>query len=133
MLTISAFAVCLDPNDPSKYYYPTLDEEITTSDAIVIGTVTKVKPLREDPSDPEGWTAFIYTFNVTELLRGKVPTELKLRAENDSGGYRMNLDEEHLLFLHKHKEYYYVDSCGKSTELPKGNKLLDQLGSILNK
>jgi hypothetical protein len=128
-----AYAVCLDPKDPNlaTYYYPSLEDEVTSAYAIVVGNVIRVDPLREDLADPDGWTAFTYTFRVTQQLRGSVPLEIVLRAENDSGGYRMDENETHLLFLEKRDEFYHVSPCGNSTKLPKGYPILERLKTML--
>ena len=117
----------------SKYYHPSLEEETASSDAIAVGTVVGVQPLSEDPADPEGWTAFIYRFRVTETLRGTISNEITLRAENDSGGYRMQNGETHLLFLRREKEAYTVDPCGNSVELPRGRTTLKKLKTLLSR
>ena len=131
MLTMSAGAVCLDPADPSKYYYPSLEEEMVSANAVVVGTITNVEALSEDPSDPGGWTAFIYKVKINECLLGNVSNELLMRAENDSGGYRVNLGETHLLFLKKREGIYSADPCGNSIQLPEGNTVLDRIRELL--
>jgi hypothetical protein len=127
LLATGAAAACLDPHDLPKAYKPTLDQEIKASSAVVVGKVVHTKTLREDKADPDGWTAFIYTIQVVEALKGKVAHRFDLRAENDSGGYRMNDGETHLLFLSSQKDSLRVDPCGNSSELPKGSETLNRL------
>src|ERR1035438_8855745 len=71
-LSPAAMALCLDPSDPTttKYYHLTVEEEVRSSAAVIVGTVLKVLGLVEDLSDPEGYTAFIYTVKVTRHLKG---------------------------------------------------------------
>ncbi len=126
-----ATAVCLDPTTGISGYKIPLAVEIRASRAIVIGRVTSERPLREDASDPDGISAYVYTFEVSRVLKGRVPALIMLRAQNDSGGYRMSVGERHLLFLSKPASYFEADSCGNATELPRGDltvrKVEDQL------
>jgi hypothetical protein len=115
----NALALCLDPRDLDRHYRPSLEQEITTADAIVVGTVVRVQRLNEDKTDPDGWTSFIYTVRVKKILRGNTPTDIALRASNDSGGYRMSAGETHLLFLSRRGTYFTVDSCGNSRDVHK--------------
>ena len=129
--TPGVLAVCLDPRDPSKYFQPTLEQELASANAIVVGTVLSAKGLNEDKTDPGGWTSFIYTFEVSQLLLGNVPMSIELSATNDSGGYRMSVGETHLLFLSKRDTRLSVNPCGNSTALPKGQAVFEQLQSLL--
>jgi hypothetical protein len=81
----NAQALCLDRRDLDRYHRPSLEQEIKTADAIVVGTVLHVKRLNEDKTDPEGWTSFIYTVRVKKTLRGNTPPDIALSASNDSG------------------------------------------------
>ena len=124
-------AVCLDPQDLSKYHRPSVADEAKSSVAIVIGEVAKEQGLREDPSDPGGWTSFIYTVRVSERLKGKTPDRILMKVQNDSGGYRMTPRQTHLLFLAKNGRFYTADSCGNSTELPKGDNVVKRVRELL--
>jgi hypothetical protein len=129
----SVQAACFDPKDPTltRYYRPSLEDETKAATAIVIGTVSNVQPLSDDPSDPGGWTAFIYTVRVSEHLKGQEPDSFRLRVENDSGGYRMERGESHLLFLAKEGHILSFDVCGNSTQLPKGSAVADRVRALL--
>jgi hypothetical protein len=129
----SALAVCLDPRDPkgARYYHPSLEQETKDSAAIVVARVVHAQPLADDKADPEGWTAFNYTLQVTEVLKGAVPSNITLRVANDSGGYRMQDDEVHLLFLFKGSEGLKVDACGNSVEMPKGRETMRRVQAIV--
>lgn len=128
-------AVCLDLEDPTlmTYYHPSLEDEVKSSDAIVIATVTDVQALSEDPSDPGGWTSFVYKVRIEETLSGRIASEIILRAQDDSGGYRMSAGERHLLLLERHGDQFNADVCGNSTTLPEGAQVLEQLRSLLAK
>jgi hypothetical protein len=110
-----------------------LEEEIAAAQAIVVGEVIAAEPLAEDASDPAGWTAFRYTVRVRRQLGGVVPASITIKAENDSGGYRMNAGETHLLFLKKNDASYSVDPCGNSTALPQGAAVVERVEQLLSK
>jgi hypothetical protein len=131
VVTLNAQAVCLDPRDLSIYYYPTLEQEINTSDAIVVGTVVHEQGLNQDKTDPEGWTSFIYTVRVTQVLRGHTLIDVALKASNDTSGYRMSTGQTHLLFLSRRGTFFTVDPCGNSKDLRKSETGIEQVKSLL--
>jgi hypothetical protein len=131
VVTLNAQAACLDPRDLSTYYYPTLEQEVNTSDAIVVGTVVHERGLNEDKTDPKGWTSFIYKVRVTQVLRGHTPTDVVLKASNDTGGYRMSTGQTHLLFLSRRGTFFTVDPCGNSKDLRKGETVIERVKSLL--
>lgn len=120
----SAYAVCFFPGTDLSGYRIPLSEEITTSAAIAIGKVIQSKELNEDASEPDYPTAYLYTFELSRILKGEVPQNIEIKAPNDSGGYRMSVGEEHLLFLGYDGSKFVADTCGNSTELAKGNETL---------
>lgn len=128
-----AAAACLDRSDPAltRYYHPGLEEEAKRSVAIVVGQVVQTTTLQEDASDPEGWTAFIYTIEVTQVLKGKLPARFSLRVPNDSGGYRMQDGESYLLFLTEGPKSLSVDPCGNSREMSNAQDAIDRVRAIL--
>jgi hypothetical protein len=130
-LSLGANAACLDPKDPSKTFRPTLEQETRSADAIVVGTVVKVVPLSEDRSDPQGYTAFLYTVRVDEQLRGSLPAEIQVRAENDSGGYRMAILESHLLFLTTRGPFKIANACGNSVRLQGDKSAVNRVKALL--
>jgi hypothetical protein len=127
----AAYAVCLDPKTLVSGYHVPLDEEIRTSKLIAVGEVTKSRYLKEDPTDPDDITAYIYTIRVLRPLKGRVPKLIELRSENDSGRYLMKEGERHLLFISSEGQHFVVDSCGNSSSLPKGNAVLQQVEATL--
>ena len=114
-VTTTANAICLDENFVSGYHLP-LEKEVPSAVAIVLGKVTRKKDLLEDPADPDGITATIYTVQVSRVVRGKVTPVIRIRSENDSGRFWMDVGKEYLLFLSKDLQHrlFFVDSCGNS-------------------
>ncbi len=132
MPTHLAYAVCLDPKTLVSGYKVALGDEIQTSAAIVVGEVIKVHTLSEDLADPQGITAYIYTVRVLKRLKGTVPAVVRVRSENDSGRYRMNVGEKHLLFLTSKGQYFAADSCGNSSTMSRGQATLIQVNQALS-
>jgi hypothetical protein len=127
LITRLAHAACLDPNTLKSGYKLSLNDEIVSSEAIIIGEILKEEHLFEDLSDAEGITTSIYTVQVKRQLKGQVSSAINIRVENDSGRYPMAVGEEHLLFLTRQGENYVVNSCGNSSRLPGGNEMLEQI------
>jgi len=120
-------AVCFYPHSTLSGYHIPLKYEVGASPAIIIGKVSRVRSIQADPSDPGGITSYVYTVRRLQELKGSVPKYLTLRAENDSGGYRMNAGETDLLFLTRAKGGFTVNVCGNSTELPKGASVVSEV------
>ena len=115
-------AVCFYPHNTLSGYQIPLKYEVGASPVIIIGKVARVQYVQADPSDPNGITSYVYTVRRLQELKGNSPRYLTLRAENDSGGYRMSAGETDLLLLTQAKRGFTVDACGNSTELLKGRK-----------
>jgi hypothetical protein len=128
---VTATAACLHPDKDLSGYRIPLDLEIRTSQVIVIGLVTSQQDLHEDKSDPEGISAYVYTVRVLRQLKGSVPGLIKLRTENDSGGYRMSVGERHLLFFDTSRDYFQADVCGNASDLPRGNAIVKKVEQLL--
>ena len=122
-----AHAVCLDPKTFISGYKVPLKNEIVSSQSIVVGKVIEKIDLYEDKSYPQDITANLYTISIKQILKGSVEKTIKIKSENDSGRYIMDVDEEHLLFLTKEHQYFSVDSCGNSSILPEGNETLKKV------
>ena len=127
----AAEAVCLDPKSGVSGYKIPLKEEIASSEIIVTAEVTNSRELQEDPADPTGITAYIYTAHVLQQLKGRLPKTFKLRTENDSGRYPMEVGEKHVLFLHHEGKFLEADSCGSSSPLPEGDAVLHRVEEVL--
>ena len=124
-------AVCFYPHSTLSGYHIPLKYEVGASSAIIIGKVARVQYVQAAPSDPDGITSFVYTVHRLQELKGSVPKYLTLRAENDSGGYRMNAGETNLLFLTRTKGGFTVNVWGNSTELPKGTSVVSEVRRLL--
>jgi hypothetical protein len=128
-----AHAVCLDPKTLISGYKVPLNDQIVSRESIIVGKVIKKLDLHEEKSDPQDITATLYTIRVKQILKGVIIKTIKIRSENDSGRYIMDVGEEHLLFLTKEDRYFRVDSCGNSSILPKGNKTLQMVKQYLKR
>ena len=124
-------AVCFYPNSTLSGYHIPLKYEVEASPAIIIGKVVHVRSVQADPSDPDGITSYVYTIRRLQELKGSAPKYLTLRAENSSGGYRMDAGETDLLFLTPESSGFTVDVCGNSTELPKGAGVVSEVRRLL--
>ena len=132
-----AGAVCLDPKTDKSGYHLPLNEEITSSTAIAVGKVVAEQKLSDGPDGPDYVVATIYSVRVEKVLKGSLPSLFKLRTENDSGRYAMDLGETHILFLRPLAPNlgagYWADSCGSSSQLPKGETVVRQVQARMNK
>jgi hypothetical protein len=132
-----ASAVCLDPKTDISGYHIPLDEEIHESTAIAVGTVVGEKKLNDGPDGPEWIVATISSVRIQKVLKGRLPKRVKVRTENDSGRYFMDIGETHLLFLRPLPANlgagYWADSCGSSSRLPEGEAVVKQVEARLRK
>lgn len=119
-----AAGVCFAPNTTTSGYGIPLEEEVRSSTAIVVGDVSSIRELYEDRAEPGEVTAFVYTIQVSRWLKSRTPRLISIRAENDSGGYRMELGQRHLLLLTRSNGNFAVDECGNSSPLPQGQSKL---------
>ena len=125
-------AACFYPHSGVSGYHIPLKHEVRASPAIIVGRVVRVRYVQADASDPNGITSYVYTVHRLQTLKGDVPKYLTLSAENDSGGYRMNLGQTDLLFLIRAKNGFTADVCGNSTELPKGASVVAEVRGLLD-
>jgi hypothetical protein len=126
-LLCTASAACLDPKTYVSAYKVPLASEIRTASAIVIGRVLSEEGLREDPMDPDGYTAFNVKVKVITRLKGRLPRVVVIRNENTSARYPMSSGEEHLLFVSREGQKLWVSSCGNSSLMPEGRPLVEQI------
>ena len=129
----SASAICLDPTTFVSGYKVPLASEVRAADGIVIGRVLSEQGQREDPTDPDGYTAYNVTVRVTTRLKGNLPSVIVIRNENTSARYPMSIGEEHLLFVFKDDERLSVNSCGNSSLMPEGNQQVQAIRAQLQK
>lgn len=129
----TASAVCLDPKTFISGYKAPLHSEVRTAEAIVIGRVMSEQGLKEDPTDPDGYTAYNMTIRILTSLKGNLPNLIVIRNENTSSRYVMEVGEEHILFVSRHGRELWVDSCGNSTAMSEGKQLANQIHAELQK
>jgi hypothetical protein len=132
-LLCTASAACLDPKTYVSGYKVPLASEIRTASAIVIGRVLSEEGLREDPMDPDGYTAFNVKVKVITRLKGRLPRVVVIRTENTSARYPMSSGEEHLLFVSREGQKLRVSSCGNSSLMPEGRPLVEQIRARLQR
>ena len=91
----------------------TVRDEYRASDVVVVGTVVRATPVPLSRDFQEG-TA--YTVRVSETLKGKAPTQLRLFSENSGARFPMRVGTKYLLFI-DHLERSVIDNCGNSGAL----------------
>jgi hypothetical protein len=127
----AAYAVCLDPGTGKSGYKVPLETEIRTAQAIIIGRVLSEQRLQEDPDDAEGLTASNFTIKILSKLKGSLPGVIVVRNENTSARYPMSVGEEHILFVSRTNRGTWIDSCGNSDVLPRGEQLVKKIRTEL--
>lgn len=126
-------ALCMDPKtDVSGYKIP-LSEEVRSADAIIVGRVLTQQGLKEDPADPDDYTAYNVTIKVLRLLKGSLPNVISVRNENTSARYAMAVGEEHVFFLSRDSKELWINSCGNSVKAPSSGQLEKQIRAELQK
>lgn len=107
--------------------HPTLADEFAQT-AVVVARVRSARDVQDDPDDPAGISATLYTIDVTERLRGTAARRLELRSDNTSSRFPMDAGHRYLLFVHQARDgSHHVDACGNSGELPEVQAALDQV------
>lgn len=132
-LLCTANAACLDPTTFVSGYKIPLSSEVRAANAIVIGRVLSEQGLREDPVDPDGYTAFNVKVRVITRLKGSLPDVVVIRNDNTSARYPMSIGEEHLLFVSRDRQGLWVNSCGNSSAMPEGKQLVEQIQGQLHR
>jgi hypothetical protein len=125
-------AVCFYPGTETSGYQVPLEAEVLSSGAIVLGTVTRVRELHDDASDAEDVSGLVYTVRVSRRLSGHAPKLITLRVANDSGAYRMDVGERHVLLLSQVGGRFRVKACGNSSRLPEGQSVVEATAGILS-
>lgn len=108
---------------------PLLADEFAQT-AVAVARVRSARDVQDDPEDPAGISATLYTVEVAERLHGaapSMPTTLVLRSENTSSRFPMTPGQRYLLFIRQGRDgAYYVDACGHSGPLPQARAVLAQ-------
>ncbi len=126
-----ADAVCVDPTTMASGYRLPLATEVQVSDSIVVGEVLAKHPLPE-PADPDAAPASMIDIRVEKILKGGAGRIVSVFVEEDSGGYRMDIRERHLLFLKRSRAgIFTVDSCGNSVALSASEEEPDRVHKAL--
>jgi hypothetical protein len=124
---LPANAACLDPDTGTSGYKLPLKTEVLNADAIVIGRVLSEHRLREDAGDPDGVTASEVTIKVLKSLKGSLPGVIVVRNENTSSRYPMSVGETHILFVSRNNNDTWIDSCGNSEAMPRGERVAKEV------
>ena len=126
-------AACMYPDRDLSGYRVPLRTESRSSQMIAVAEVTRVSALREDADDPQGVTAYVYDVKMLEVLKGKKSKQIRVRSENTSSRYFMELGEKHLLFLQHVGSYWYADACDNSAPLPDAQAVVIELRHSLRR
>jgi hypothetical protein len=132
-LVCTASAACFDPTTFASGYKLPLATEVRSASGIIIGRVLSEQGLREDPTDPDGYTAYNVTVRVITRLKGNLPDVIVIRNENTSARYPMSIGEEHLLFVSKDGQELWVNTCGNSAAMPEGSQLAKEVRAELQR
>jgi hypothetical protein len=108
--------------------------EFSQSDAVVIATLVRIRHV--EPKDIQDY--HLYTFEVENTLRGKIPNQFVIWDENSSARLTFDLlrGRKYLLFVNrwhspeKGKDWWTADGCGHSGEVSKRKKTLQQIEHI---
>lgn len=85
---------------------------------MLVARVQSARDVQDDPDDPAGISATLYTIEVIERLRGAAASGMTLRSDNTSSRFPMAPGRRYLLFVRQARDgTYYVDACGHSGEL----------------
>ena len=108
----TALALCTDGRTP------TLEQEVSEAEVVVVANVIRETVLTEDPSDPIGVTATEYRIKVSNFLRGMAQREMTVRSENTSARFPLTIGVSYLLILNRDVNgRLFVDNCGNSGTL----------------
>ncbi len=142
IFSLGAHAACFDPKAlaasgalVSGYDMP-VGEETDLTEFIAIGKVVALRQI-PIPDDPEGYPDELYTVQIERVLKGHLPSRIRLYASFSESRYFMKMGERHILFLKRewggsrNGADYYIDDCGNSSTLPKGNSIVKQVEAAL--
>lgn len=121
----------MNPETRVSGYTVPLALETREAEAIVIGRVVSEQQLQEDPSDPDGVTAYNVSVQVLIRLKGNLPNVFVIRNENTSSRYPIGVGEEHVLLVSRSGQALWINGCGNSSAMPEGKQLLKQIEAQL--
>ncbi len=118
-----AAAVCIDG-------HPQPQREYQRSYAVVVGQVVAEQETPA-PTVLVGWyPGTTYSFQVAEIVRGKIPRNIKLFSENTSGRFPMDVGTSYLVFVNVHRGIFMVDSCGNSGKVSDRQEVLASIRKL---
>jgi hypothetical protein len=137
---LAALLVSLEARAYCEGGYPniSIEEEISKSEFIVVGTVTSRKIVVDPNVDPQGYEAELFQVKVEEVLSGKpsmavMEQYLTVFNYNASSRYLIGMGEKHLLFVSNSSDGYWINSCGNSSEYKESKEKLKLIKKILLK
>ena len=83
---------------------PALADEFAQATTVVVAHVQSARDVQDDPEDPAGISATLYTARVAERLRGAAPALLELRSDNTASRFHMEPGRRYLLFVHRARD-----------------------------
>ena len=107
VVTNGAFALCADGRHPDAL------AELKASDLVVTAIVVSSRD-ESSADDPQGIEDTIYAVRVLDVFKGNPCRSLKIRSENTSARFPMQVGEKYLLFITSDGKTHFVDSCGRS-------------------
>lgn len=111
-----AFGVCREP-------HPTVACDFLNSDAVFSGKVLSTRTVNDGD-------AFEYRVSVLRLFRGPHNDVIDIYTGNDSGGYRLELNREYLLFAYTYKDQLWISNCDDSVPLSEAKELIRKIQGI---
>ena len=106
---------------------PALADEFAQATTVVVARVLSARDVQDDPEDPTGISATLYTARVAERLRGAAPALLELRSDNTASRFPMEPGQRYLLFVRRARDgTLFIDPCGHSGALPQARAALAQ-------
>ena len=111
----ASHAVCFDPATQRSGYVRPLRDEVAAADWIVVGRIVSqtARPDPAAPDDPDAIGRYVFRVELERELKGAPPRVIEIESPADSGGYRVEVGETHLLFLASAPRPS-VDACGNS-------------------
>lgn len=93
--------------------HPGVDEEWAASDAVLSGTVTHGRLIRE-AGDPDGYVATVYTLTVDRSWRGAARRTIEVYSVNTTARFPMRVGDRMFLFVRRSRDGETVNGCGNS-------------------
>jgi hypothetical protein len=123
-ISLNARAVCLELKGPIEVQrHPSVAMEFRSAPWVVVGRAIASRNVAS-PDDPGFYDWTVYDVEVTKVFKGTPPRRIKLRSENSSGRFPLDVGASYLLFV-SHAPFTvmagreklprdYVDNCGNS-------------------